>query len=124
MFWSTYNIFRSSLLTQYYRITALENKSSQGATLSPVKLWSGNYSQVGDLNITNAEKYSIFNIKLNLYGLNNVILVRGSECGADDDISKDEGCGAIFTIVSNKLHMNITRRNFNVPTILEVWGIG
>ena len=102
----------------------MENKGSQGATLSPVKLWSGNYSQIGDLNITNAEKYSIFNIKLQLYGLNNVILVRGSECGADDDISKNEGCGVIFTIVSNKLHMSIARASFKVPSITEVWGIG
>lgn len=102
------------------RITALENKSSQGATLSPVKLWSGSTST--SVTVPGAEKYSLLYCKFDYRDYGSFV-IRDAAIGIADDI----GSSTYFTSnlrISNNIITIKTTSNWIKPKIIEVWGIG
>ena len=110
------------------RITALERKSTQGATLSPVKLWSGNTQIINTTKITLPESslnYKVFQICCMLFAEGNFILTRGQTTGIQDDIGGAERCSCSTRIESNTVTFTQTGSNRHTNLIIkEVWGIG
>lgn len=106
------------------RITALERKSTQGATLSPVKLWSGDLASNKTFAVTNAEKYKLFMLKSRLWGICSCICMRDSVNGLCDDSGDSAQIAYEVTISGNSFTYKITRNTYGTPRLYEIWGIG
>ena len=109
----------------------MENKSSQGATLSPVKLWSGKTNITKKdmtLNIPNLSKYNVIIVNTILYGENPepIICVKnGAMFSGHDVVDQNGGNEVTWTYgEDNILKVVFFRSIYNLPWLSEVWGIG
>lgn len=98
------------------------------ATLSPVKLWSGETQVINTVEITLPESslnYKVFQICCMLFTEGNFILVRGQTTGIQDDIGNGERSSCYASITSNTITFTQNGGNPHVYLIIkEVWGIG
>ena len=108
------------------RITALEKKSTQGATLSPVKLWSGDIeiTNTKTIAVTGLSKYRVVLCKVTLYGQIPVICIQNDSTKACDDIGGGHGVYITITISNDNVKIDTINSSYTYPRLLEVWGIG
>lgn len=111
------------------RITALENKSSQGATLSPVKLWSGRLQSNTSTDITNLSKYGIVECIFRPYGTDTAMYTALSYKNSHVKITEDQGGGRVTTVdiyrdQTDKITLSRSVTGFWELELIEVWGIG
>lgn len=101
----------------------MENKGSQGATLSPVKLNSGDIQN--SINIPALANYKVAVMYANLYGGRSFTMINGTKTELGDDFGQNAGMvkadanwsGSSITIH----HKNASYGRF---TITQLWGIG
>lgn len=122
---------KSNKLTHNFedRITALERKSTQGATLSPVKLWSGILQSNTSTNITNLSKYGIVECIFKPCATDNVVYTALSYKNSHVKVSEDQGEGRITTVDiyrdrTDKITLSRDITGFWELELTEVWGIG
>lgn len=101
------------------RITALEKKSSQGATLSPVKLWSGNVRGSTKLSVPNLNNYRVAML-LTERG-NAIMCCRGASTGI---YSYNTDSFRVTFNSDNSLQVAWGGLDDFPCNIREVWGIG
>lgn len=109
----------------------MENKGSQGATLSPVKLWSGKTNITKKdmtFNIPNLSKYNVIIVNTRLYGENPepIICVKnGAMFSGNDVVDQNGGNEVTWTYgEDNILKVVFVNSVYEVPCVSEVWGIG
>ena len=122
---------KSNKLTHNFedRITALERKSIQGATLSPVKLWSGILQSNTSTNITNLSKYGIVECIFRPCGFGNAIYTALSYKNSHVKVTEDQGEGRVTTVdiyrdQTDKITLSRDITGFWELELTEVWGIG
>ena len=95
----------------------MENKGSQGATLSPVKLWSGTLKAPNTLTLPELNNYSMLMIIFQGWRKNSKIIFKGTSayCG---DASGSEYNDHVFEFTGNSIKYVDTYGN-----LLEVIGI-
>ena len=111
-----------SLKNHEDRITALEKKSTQGATLSPVKLWSGDFGG-GNLTIVNLSKYGLIACQFSRTGM--LVVAKNQSSFIEDD----QGDGRLTSTTVSRanddiLKMVVNRNGYWSRNLIEVWGIG
>ena len=109
------------------RITALERKSTQGATLSPVKLWSGTLAANNSLTLESLANYKLIVCSYQVFQVRGSLpVVKGQTyAGHGDDIGGGSRYDGDISWTENVIKLTTVRGYGSIKlTLKEVWGIG